>query len=70
MRVKSLSGMHWYSIETFHKHAFDILMRDVENYFGKDCIVETTNIDKLVDTLLSKYEILVKIIFSKELEIE
>jgi hypothetical protein len=70
IKITPITVIHWYTIESFYLPAYNALVADVHHCFGKDCILEVTNLDKLIDEILSKSEILVRIIFSKELEIE
>lgn len=70
IKIKPITVIHWYTIESFYLPAYEALVNNVHHCFGKDCILEVTNLDKLIDNILSKSEILVRIIFSKELEIE
>ena len=68
--IKHISIFHWYSVKTIEVHAFQELAGTVELCLGKNCAFKRTHLDELVDMLLNIPEILVRIILSKELDIE
>ena len=66
IEIKPFSVIHWYTIDTLYKPARETLIYHIDTYFQGKCVLKTTSMDELVDIILSKAEILVQLVFSKE----